>query len=432
MSAPPTDLPSPLNVLLIDPCPADRRRAGELLGALSTGTAHLAEANDLAEAADRLRASPPHVGLVDPELPDSGGLATLHALRRAAPEVPWVVLTGADDPITGLQAIQAGAQDFLPKSRLDADSLQRTLLFAWQRHQAEQALVRRERMISALLESTNDAYIALDPGWCITYFNAKAEVLLGRDRAEVEGQEIWDAFPEMASFFYLPLRRAAAQSKPQWQEGGYPPLGKHLELQIYPWEEGLWLFFRDITQRKVMEEELERLATRDSLTGLYNRHKFESETLTEMARVERYGGTLTLLLFDIDHFKRVNDRFGHDQGDRALTHVTATTRAELRDVDLFGRWGGEEFVILLPETDLESACQAAERMRRAVAESPLPSVGRITLSIGATAFQPGDSLDDLLKRVDDAVYQAKAQGRNRCVSRPSGPPRGPPCTSNRQ
>jgi diguanylate cyclase (GGDEF)-like protein/PAS domain S-box-containing protein len=178
----------------------------------------------------------------------------------------------------------------------------------------------------------------------------------------------------------------------------------------------------DITQRKAMEAELQRLATTDPLTGVANRRRFLQEMDMELARHKRFSKPAAFLLLDLDHFKQVNDTHGHAAGDLALRHLADLARMRLRRLDLFGRLGGEEFGILLPGTDEAGAMAFAEHFRHQLAHTPVQSgQGPITLtaSIGLTTFDPDDvAPDGILARADAALYSAKEGGRNRVVSNP--------------
>ncbi|MBB3284194.1 GGDEF domain-containing protein [Mitsuaria sp. BK037] len=164
-----------------------------------------------------------------------------------------------------------------------------------------------------------------------------------------------------------------------------------------------------------VREEFELLATRDALTGALTRRAVLQAGGEEFDRWRRYGQPLSLVLLDIDHFKQVNDRHGHQAGDRVLSGAVAAMRGELRVNDRLGRYGGEEFVILLPSTDAEAARASAERVRAALAaHAPEPGIPPCSASLGVAWAQPGDtSLDALLARADAALYRAKANGRNR-------------------
>jgi len=159
---------------------------------------------------------------------------------------------------------------------------------------------------------------------------------------------------------------------------------------------------------------LHHLASTDQLTGLWNRHYFEKAVSTEIGRTARYGEKpSSLLLFDIDHFKSINDTYGHLVGDEVLIALALRVRQQLRATDVLARWGGEEFVVLLPHTRGEDAVKVAEHLQQLIATEPFSKVGRITSSFGVAEFRPGETANLWLKRVDDAVYAAKTAGRNR-------------------
>jgi diguanylate cyclase (GGDEF)-like protein len=172
----------------------------------------------------------------------------------------------------------------------------------------------------------------------------------------------------------------------------------------------------DITERVRAEAELLELATKDSLTGLINRRHFFVLAEAELERSQRYHHPLSLIMLDLDHFKRINDRGGHAAGDQALRGTADSIRPVLRGADLLARYGGEEFVILLPETSLPEAQHVAERVRVAVHRSQEGIGGHpLTASLGVACLRPGEqaSIDQLLSRADLALYQAKQNGRNR-------------------
>ncbi|WP_175481827.1 diguanylate cyclase [Marinobacter zhejiangensis] len=165
--------------------------------------------------------------------------------------------------------------------------------------------------------------------------------------------------------------------------------------------------------RQSLLQELTHQALHDRLTGLYNRGKTEDRLTQEIVRSSRYGNTFSLILFDVDHFKLVNDRFGHNAGDDVLVEVASQLSTNVRSADFVGRWGGEEFLVILPETDLDEGGAVAENLRLHIAEQtfPIPG-GSVTVSAGVSAFLPGDDLQELVKRADTALYQAKDEGRN--------------------
>ena len=162
-----------------------------------------------------------------------------------------------------------------------------------------------------------------------------------------------------------------------------------------------------------LNEKLNQLATTDALTGVWNRRHFEEAAEVEIARARRDDEPLSLLMFDIDHFKAINDRLGHQAGDRVLVEVARRVQGHLRAVDMLGRWGGEEFIVLLPRCGGSDVFQVAEKLRALLADPPIPEIGVVTASFGVGELRPHESFAHWLKRVDDALYQAKALGRNR-------------------
>ena len=172
-------------------------------------------------------------------------------------------------------------------------------------------------------------------------------------------------------------------------------------------------FIADISNLKQVEDELRALSITDPLTGIRNRRYFLDQLAAELERRNRSGRALSLIMLDIDHFKRINDQWGHDAGDRVLAELCRRIGARLRRIDSFCRLGGEEFIVICPETDAEQAGQLAEALRRLVQDTPFAGVGRITASFGVSSARPGDGRESLLQRADQALYAAKDSGRNR-------------------
>jgi diguanylate cyclase (GGDEF)-like protein len=169
----------------------------------------------------------------------------------------------------------------------------------------------------------------------------------------------------------------------------------------------------EICERRKVEAKLEYLANVDPLTSILNRRKFNEVISYELKRDERYRNNLSLILCDLDKFKNINDKFGHDSGDQVLISFTCLISSAIRKSDIFARWGGEEFAILLPETSLEKASQIASKLRLITEASVIPQIGRITASFGVAEYHMDDNEETLIKRADMALYKAKENGRNR-------------------
>jgi len=171
--------------------------------------------------------------------------------------------------------------------------------------------------------------------------------------------------------------------------------------------------YRLIIQDQHLIDEVKRLAQEDYLTGLTNRRKGTEVIGTELRRCQRYGGTFAVILMDIDRFKEINDTYGHEVGDRVLKETAKLLQGTIRDADSAGRWGGEEFLVVCPQTDLEGARALAEKLRSAYARAELSGAIRKTASFGVASYHAGDSVEALVRRADAALYAAKEAGRDR-------------------
>ncbi len=166
-------------------------------------------------------------------------------------------------------------------------------------------------------------------------------------------------------------------------------------------------------ERKQTEQAIYVQATTDSLTGMANRREFGRILEYEISRAKRHGFPLSLIMYDVDHFKKVNDLYGHDRGDEVLKTLSGIAMRNIRTTDICCRWGGEEFLILAPQSQLDSARTLAEKLRQAIAGCPFEVVEKLTASFGVASLEPHDSSSSLIKRADDALYKAKKNGRNR-------------------
>ena len=176
------------------------------------------------------------------------------------------------------------------------------------------------------------------------------------------------------------------------------------------------LSLTDITKMNIEKIHTEKKAYYDGLTGVYNRHKFNELFDFELKRVKRHNHNTALVILDIDHFKNFNDLYGHLIGDEVLILISAMMQKSIRNTDVFARWGGEEFIILLPQTDIEIAQDIIENLRVIIENTQHKSAGKVTASFGITQLVSTDSIQSAFKRCDKALYQAKENGRNRVAT----------------
>ena len=177
------------------------------------------------------------------------------------------------------------------------------------------------------------------------------------------------------------------------------------------------LFFNDITKLEYEKSGIKKSAELDPLTKIYNRVKLNEMFVNIFFNANKYNHVITMILFDIDHFKRINDDFGHNVGDKVLQELAGLIRGLLRDGDIFARWGGEEFVIVLQNISLEQTTKLASRLRSEIEKYSFAVVENVTCSFGVTEFSHNDRQEEFFERVDEALYEAKESGRNRVVTK---------------
>ena len=294
------------------------------------------------------------------------------------------------------------------------------------RIQAENALRESEERMRTITHMAANAIVMVDSVGAISYWNPAAEKLFGYSANEAMGMDLHKTV--VPRRYYDDFLKGFLGFV---ETGQGPVLGKTLEMTAlrkdgseFPVEisvsgikiKGQWHavgIIRDITERKQAEHKLREYAERDALTGLYNRRKFYEALEQERERAERYSRALSLVMFDIDHFKNVNDTYGHAVGDQVLKTTALVVTENIRRADILGRIGGEEFAVLAAETTTENAVALAQKIRCAVETTEHDHVGRITISLGVSTYDRGLSLDEFVRRSDEALYEAKNSGRNR-------------------
>ena len=268
-----------------------------------------------------------------------------------------------------------------------------------------------------VIQNIHAGIIVLDQSERIVEMNPFAQMLVDATTGSVIGKPIQVAlagFPELGV-------KVRGESEVSLEKGGITQFLHVTTSPIFASNNalaGYSIVLFDITRRKQAERQLELLARTDALTGVTNRRYFYELAEAQFARARRYERPLAVLMFDVDHFKKINDTYGHSVGDLALKFVATLCQQHVRATDIFARYGGEEFICLLDEIELEDARLTAERIRHALENSPLEHQGKaiaLTISIGISVHTAAGPLlfAEFLKRADEALYQAKADGRNR-------------------
>ncbi len=309
-------------------------------------------------------------------------------------------------------------------------------------HRQREALRRRERQLTVLMDNLPGmAYCCrFDEHWTMLFVSSGCRDLTGYEPDELVENRVASYASLIGEEHSEGLTEAVAKAVEQGEPFAVEyALTRKDGSQIWVWERGRGVddehegemllegIVLDISDRKALENELAELATLDPLTGLYNRREMTRLLEEEIARASRYRRELALLWIDFDHFKVINDSFGHAAGDAVLRNVSERMRTGIRSVDVIGRFGGEEFVILLPEMGVEDALETAERLRLLVGGRPVPletgDAATLTISIGVAVFpMHGHSPDSLCAAADRAMYRAKEAGRNCVIMAPSPEP----------
>jgi len=289
----------------------------------------------------------------------------------------------------------------------------RAMRYALERQRADEELRRSEEKNRSLLIAIPDIMFRLNKEGVFLEFITAKNFPLWMNASKFVGKNVHDVLDNKISKRFMKcLKQAAKTGNTQILQYQLSAGGKthHYEARIVAtWGEEVLAIVRDFTDQR----QAEKMAETDPLTNIYNRRKFSRLLDQEIQRVERYDRSLSIVLLDIDHFKRVNDTYGHDTGDFVLRKIAELIRENGRITDILARYGGEEFVIILPETDVKGASRQIERMRKTIEKTSFDGVGNLTISAGITIYRGGDSCESIITRSDKALYLAKDEGRNR-------------------
>ncbi|MFY9075738.1 hypothetical protein CRU99_07335 [Malaciobacter mytili] len=387
----------------------------------------------------------PDIDLIvtDINMPKMGGLEMCAEIKTINPEIPIVITSAHNDPNFLKKAIDVGVSAYAMKP-IDLYQLIESMIKAVEpiflRKQLEAVNLSLEekveegiQKIKSILDA-QDNIVFVSNTKTITNVNKKFLEFFKISSLDTflnENQCVSTLFKNEKGFFSLETLKKSDKNWIEYLQNlsevdrvvkikNNNGIDRVFTVNIDQYEhkgEYFVISLTDITELKEKSNLLEYQASHDLLTGLYNRQKFHDIFGKEIRRDKRYDNDLSLILFDIDHFKNFNDEFGHNLGDEVLKFIAEIVTKNVREHDTIVRWGGEEFLILLPETDLKGALKVAEKIRVAIEEfrdDTLPK--NITASFGVTTLYEGDNEEQFVKKADIALYKAKSEGRNKVVS----------------
>jgi two-component system, cell cycle response regulator len=385
----------------------------------------------------------PDMILTDISMPKLNGIEMTKKIRELDNQIPIIIVSAHSDSSFLLNAIEYGITGYLIKP-IDKLKLLNTLernarniclnkINIEQQEQIKEQQIILQNIINAeknISFVTNFNDISFANNSFLEFFDVKSI-----DEFKIKFEKVEDIFLEykdylhkkiidnyenidnltFAKMFFNKLneiddnKRIVLMKDKQLCEKSF-----YLTIALLEEEKKLFLInLTDITKMTMEKNSIEQKAYYDGLTRVFNRNKFDELFDMELSRVKRYKHSLSLAIIDIDHFKKVNDTFGHLVGDEVLIILANNFQSKLRKTDILARWGGEEFVILFIETQLDDAVKCSEMLRKDISELEHKIAGKITVSLGVTEYMQDDTSETLFKRCDDALFRAKENGRNR-------------------
>ena len=364
--------------------------------------------------------------ITDMNMPEMNGLELTEKITEEFDKTKFAVIafTEFGDDFTLKEVFDKGATDFIlkPAKKVEILPRVRNILTALDN---VRKLKEKEQRLNDILFNVQTGIVIIDAqSHKIADVNPMAAQMIGLRKEQIIGN-ICHKFICPAEYGKCPitdLKETISQGEKILVnfEGTEIPILKTATTTIIGGKTHIIESFVDISQMKKLQEELRNLAIRDPLTNLYNRRHFYKLTETEIERAQRADRPLSFIMIDLDHFKKVNDTYGHQAGDEVLLSFSEIASTYLREYDIICRFGGEEFAILCPESKPENTLLIADRIREGIEKNTIlygDEKIKITVSIGITHFLKEDkTIDTLIKRADDALYEAKETGRNKVCS----------------
>ncbi|MGE4267001.1 MAG: diguanylate cyclase [Deferribacterales bacterium] len=373
------------------------------------------------DALDYFKTHRPDLVITEAVLPFSDGVELTRRIKEINHDTPVMMISGNKDEKTLLGSLDANVECYLLKP-VNLRTMKRNIALAAEKINRQKAVERNRNLLTRILDTSREMYMA-GYGETVTYMNSSlldffgvSSVVCTEGMANVEVVEnrrndttvpfsVWlkrvrwlDGYETIVSLIRSDMMKSDAKT--------YIARVTRIEE-----EDGFAISFIDVTVMESQKRFFHNLAMKDPLTDIYNRQKFLDELNREIIRSRRYEGSLALIMFDIDKFCDMNERFGQQACDGLLKELASLVGANVRTTDVFARYGGEEFLILTPEVGLEGAMKLAEKLRLGISGHEFANIGEATCSFGVVQFN-GEDAEAFLKAADSALFRAKAKGRN--------------------
>ncbi|WP_022850429.1 GGDEF domain-containing response regulator [Limisalsivibrio acetivorans] len=417
-----------LSILYVEDEDAIRERLSRFL---QRRTQTLYQAANGREGLEMFHEYKPDIVITDIRMPVMDGLSMAEQIREADHDIPIIITTGHNDEEFFLRSIDIGIDKYVKKPINFKEFIQILLRTAKTVIQQKEIEAKNE-FIKTVLD-INPQLILITDGERISYLNQSFLDFIGCTSIEefsdrfgsidyflVEEEGSFYKNKNFAEWVNYAIKDQSGQLSvvmtKDFQNRSREDIDKStfmLTVNQVPSQEEWLLSFSDVTRIEEEKQLYRVLSLQDHLTGIYNRKKFYDELSKEIDRVNRYQQKLSVIMFDVDHFKSVNDTYGHQVGDKVLQDISQIVRRAIRKTDVFARYGGEEFTLLMPGTHEQGAVDIAERLRREIEEYRFAHGGGVTCSFGVAEIDHNDDSDTFVKKADVALYNAKENGRNR-------------------
>lgn len=396
----------------------------KLLRVLSRRFKQVHVAIDGIEGFEHYQKYKPDLIIADIKMNQMNGLEMIGKIRELNDKVQVIVTTAHDDNEFFIQSIENNVNHFILKP-IDLNRFLLAIQKSIYQIQLEKELTKQKQLTRAVLDFQDNLIFVMENGE-IVEFNQAFTHFTGIDKNHVfaNTELLFNLFLEDPFYFYPTeknrwveefSKRGKNFAKVKWKSINGKNVIFYMKAALIPEQNQILFVCTDITELEAESRKNELLAMIDPLTNCFNRLKFDELLDSEIRRTERYEHPFSLILIDIDFFKTVNDQYGHQEGDEVLVTMSTIIQQRIRECDIFARWGGEEFIILTPDTNLYGAKELAESIRVLIEGFHFNKVGHLTCSFGVSEFTNGRSKRELILEADQALYRSKNSGRN-CVT----------------